>query len=207
METASAMPANRREQAAWRREQIIDAAMSVFGDKGVDAASMKQVATAAGVTQGLLYHYFTGKESLVLAVIAERGLLPELRRLLSGSERRRAEVVLPEVLAGFARMIEARAPLMAMLWAGAMTNPRIRAGLQEIIDEGHQLLAEYLAGRVAAGELREHDTRTAVQMLLAPCVLGQVIGRPLDPESVTSVVLQGLAVDRDHACRSSDRSP
>ena len=105
--SSDAMPVRRREQAEeWRRQRILDAALLVFGSKGVDAASMKEVAAAAGVTSGLLYHYFTSKEALSLAVTVERGFLSELRELLTGAGERPAAVVLPEVTAGFDRMLE-----------------------------------------------------------------------------------------------------
>jgi AcrR family transcriptional regulator len=200
-----AMPERRRELAEWRRERIIDAAMSVFGGKGVDAASMKDVAAAAGVTPGLLYHYFAGKEALVLAVISERGFLPELRLLLSTSEQRPARVVLPEVLTGFHRILAERAELIGLFLSGATTNPNIRQGLQEFVTEGQQLLGAYLSDRVAAGELRPHDPRAVAHVLLSSCVLGHVIGAPADPSTVVDVVLDGLTVrtdSPDHGGRS-----
>jgi AcrR family transcriptional regulator len=91
--SGAAMPQRRRDMAEWRREQILDAALLVFGTKGVHAASMKEVAAAAGVTSGLLYHYFTSKEALSLAVTVERGFLSDLRSLLSEKGERPAVVV------------------------------------------------------------------------------------------------------------------
>lgn len=186
-------PARRREQAEWRREQLLDAAMSVFGSKGVEAASTREVAAAAGVTPGLLYHYFGSKEALVLAVVAERGFLPELRQLLSGSTGRSAAAVLSEVLAGFSRLLAERAELVALFFSGAISNERIRDGLKAVVAEGQQLLADYLGARIAVGELREHDTAAAAQMLLAPVVLGQVTGFVVDPVAVAGVLVEGLA--------------
>ena len=81
------MPVRRRELAEWRRQRILDAALAVFGSKGVDGASIKDVAAAAGVAPGLLYHYFAGKEALSLAVTVERGFLPELRALLAKAQQ------------------------------------------------------------------------------------------------------------------------
>jgi TetR/AcrR family transcriptional regulator, cholesterol catabolism regulator len=45
----------RREQAEWRRERLLDAALEVFVSKGIDRATVKDIAQAAGVTPGLLY--------------------------------------------------------------------------------------------------------------------------------------------------------
>jgi AcrR family transcriptional regulator len=185
-------PTRRRERAEWRREQLLDAAMSVFGRKGVQAASTREVAAAAGVAPGLLYHYFASKEALVLAVVAERGFLPELRQLLSESTGHSAAVVLPHVLSGFSRLLANRAELVALFFSGAISNERIREGFKTLVAEGQQLLADYLAAQVALGELREHDTTAAAQMLLAPIVLGQVGGFVVDPVAVSGVLVKGL---------------
>ncbi len=185
----------RHAQAEWRREQLLDAAMAVFGSKGMEAASTRDVAAAAGVTPGLLYHYFESKEALALAVVAERGFLPELRQLLNGSIGHSADAVLSEVLSDFSRLLADRAELVAMFFSGAINNERIREGLKVFVAEGQQLLADYLEARIAMGELREHDTTAAAQMLLAPVVLGQVVGFAVDPVGVAGLLVDGLAVD------------
>jgi AcrR family transcriptional regulator len=190
-----AMPVRRREVAEWRRQRIIDAALAVFGRRGVDAASMKEVAAAAGVAPGLLYHYFSGKEALSLAVTVERGFLPELRELLAGARQRPAAVVLPEVTAGFDRMLSQRRALVGLFISGA-ANPKIRHGLEEIMRETHRLLGKYLSARVKAGELRPHDSRAVVQALFSPCAFGYIIGQPVDPTAVAQIVLEGIAATR-----------
>ena len=55
-----------------RREQIIDAAMRVFAQKGFMKATNKDVAREAGITPGLIYYYFESKEALLKAVLEER---------------------------------------------------------------------------------------------------------------------------------------
>src|ERR1700730_18997574 len=55
-----------------RREQIIDAAMRVFAEKGFTRASNKDIARAAGITPGLIYHYFVNKEDVLKAIIENR---------------------------------------------------------------------------------------------------------------------------------------
>src|ERR1700686_5698167 len=58
-----------------RREQIIDAAMRVFAQKGFARATNKDIAHEAGITAGLIYHYFKSKEDLLGIVIEERSPL------------------------------------------------------------------------------------------------------------------------------------
>ena len=192
-------PTGRRAQAAWRREQLLDAALAVFVDRGIDGATVKDITAAAGVTQGLLYHYFDGKDALVLAILQERGFLPELRQLLAGSGGRPADLVLPELAAGFGRLLADHAELVALFFAAGRANPAVRAGLQHYVAEGQQTLADYLTSRVAAGELRPHDSRAAAQLLLSTVVLGLVTGADTDPEAVVEVLLHGLTAGHPDA--------
>lgn len=52
-----------------KRRQILDGALDVFMARGFDAASMSDIATAAGVSKGTLYVYFEDKEHLFVALI------------------------------------------------------------------------------------------------------------------------------------------
>jgi AcrR family transcriptional regulator len=192
-------PSGRHAQAQWRRERLLDAALATFVDKGIDGATVKDITAAAGVTQGLLYHYFDDKDALVQTLLAERGFLPELRRLLTNPQSRPAEVVLPELAAGFRRLLADHAELVALFFAAGRANPAVRAGLQGFVAHGQQLLADYLAARVAAGELRPHDTRTAAQLLLSTVALGQVTGADTDPAAVVDVLLHGLTATPEDA--------
>jgi len=193
MNEVDAAPPRRREVAEWRRGQIIDAAMAVFGRAGVDAASMKQVAAEAGIAPGLIYHYFESKEALALAVIAERGFLPELRRVLAESGGRPTREVLPLIQAEFLQLLERRAHLAGVFAPSPNANPRIREGRQEIMAEGFRLLADYFDTRVNAGELRPHDTLASAQLLLASCVFDRLIDTPPEPNAIIDIILNGIA--------------
>ncbi len=52
-----------------RRESIIDAAETVFFSKGLENATMDDVANAAELSKGTLYLYFNSKEQIYLAII------------------------------------------------------------------------------------------------------------------------------------------
>jgi AcrR family transcriptional regulator len=51
-----------------RRLEILDAAMRIFGKKGVSKATVADIAEAAGVAKGTVYLYFGSKEHLLLAL-------------------------------------------------------------------------------------------------------------------------------------------
>jgi AcrR family transcriptional regulator len=53
-----------------RREQLLSAGVELFGRRGHDEVSIEDIADAAGVSKGLLYHYFPTKKDFVLAAVA-----------------------------------------------------------------------------------------------------------------------------------------
>ena len=59
-----------KEEALETREQLLDAAERVFRERGVGHASMAEVADAAGVTRGAVYHHFESKAELFQALMA-----------------------------------------------------------------------------------------------------------------------------------------
>jgi AcrR family transcriptional regulator len=56
-----------------RREEILKAALRIFARKGLAAARISDIAAAAGLSYGLVYHYFRDKES-IFATLVERAV-------------------------------------------------------------------------------------------------------------------------------------
>ena len=67
-------PRKWREDSAKRR-QIVQGARAIFLAQGFDAASMNDIARAAGVSKGTLYVYFDNKEQLFEAIVHEECLV------------------------------------------------------------------------------------------------------------------------------------
>lgn len=60
-----------RQRSAATREALVAAARPLFAEHGYAAVSTDQIAKAAGVTRGALYHQFAGKEELFAAVFEQ----------------------------------------------------------------------------------------------------------------------------------------
>lgn len=52
-----------------RRTQIIDAAMALFDDQGYSSTKIADITEKAGMSKGLVYHYFRSKEEILLAIL------------------------------------------------------------------------------------------------------------------------------------------
>ncbi|MBU5486033.1 TetR/AcrR family transcriptional regulator [Clostridium sp. MSJ-11] len=54
-----------------KKQRILDAAISVFIEKGFEEASMREIASAAGLTTGAIYHHFKNKDELFYHAVKE----------------------------------------------------------------------------------------------------------------------------------------
>lgn len=59
----------KREKLAEREDNIVTAASQIFHDRGMRAAKMSEIASAAGIAEGTLYLYFKNKEALFARVV------------------------------------------------------------------------------------------------------------------------------------------
>ena len=60
-----------KEEAAQTKAEILEAALKEFSQSGYEAARLEDIAAAAGVTRGAIYHHFDSKADLYLALIDE----------------------------------------------------------------------------------------------------------------------------------------
>ncbi|HEY6427483.1 MAG TPA: TetR/AcrR family transcriptional regulator [Acidimicrobiales bacterium] len=83
------------------RSRILQIALSLMSQRGVDGTSMRDLASAAGLNVASLYHYFPSKRDLLEAVLIEHGFFP-VQASTEAREGRTAnsplEVLLSEIL-------------------------------------------------------------------------------------------------------------
>ncbi len=65
------MPRSNKEQSAQTERRVREAARKLFAERGYTRVSIEQVADAAGVTRGAVYHHFDGRRGLFMAVLAD----------------------------------------------------------------------------------------------------------------------------------------
>src|ERR1700693_4646898 len=73
------MKSRRIDIAAIRREQIVEAAVSVITKQGLQGLSLSEIENRAGMSRGQLTYYFPAKEDILLAVFDRLVLLMHQR--------------------------------------------------------------------------------------------------------------------------------
>lgn len=192
-----------------RREQIIDAAMRVFAQKGFVRATNKDVAREAGITAGLIYHYFANKEALLMAVIEGRSPLKVFSALPTNAFTMPPEQFFPLVIQQMLRVVETEnfIALIKVVLPELLNNEQsfLAQVVPMALQRGLSFLGEYLEAQMQAGTLRRADTILNTQILFGSMV-GVVLRRQVlhDPAalkftheqiatSITETLLHGLA--------------
>ena len=171
--------AERREQyLETRRNQIIDAAIEVFGHKGLDVATVDEIAQAAGISKGTIYLYFKSKGEIFDAILAERSSLPFMNEVFSPGKMppELAELSLQSFLEQmgnkFLSMMDLYQPILHMVLADAYRFPvQAEHVYNNLIMKGNKMLADFLAAQSEAGKIRKLDS----PLITARCLIGMLI--------------------------------
>ena len=151
-----------------RREQIMEAALRVFAKKGFAGASNKDVADEAGITPGLIYHYFESKEALLKAIYQERSPVNIVRampeQILALPPDQFLRFVVQHMLTGVED--EKFLPLLRLYLPEAIFHPELAPFMTAIIAQGSQFMEGYLAARMESGELRKVDPALVTELVM-----------------------------------------
>jgi TetR/AcrR family transcriptional regulator of autoinduction and epiphytic fitness len=155
-----------------KRRQILDGADRVFSAKGFDAASMNDIAHAAGVSKGTLYVYFATKEDLFSALIEvkRRERTGEVFGLIGDDPD--VPATLTRFGAAFARFLTSDWTLRAQRVVLGVTErmPEIGRGFYaEGPGRCRPILADYLNRMTARGLLRVEDADLAAAQFVDLC--------------------------------------
>jgi len=163
----------RQQQASATKARIAEAAMRLFAEQGFAATSTRQIAQAAGISEGLIFRYFPTKLELLLALSGTRRTLTgEVKGLLEEVGDQPASVCLRRVAESFMRLARLEAHFLNMMLGESRTNDELYALFAHIVGSTAALLAGYLDTRVKAGELRRDlATESAARSFLGSLVL------------------------------------
>ena len=135
----------RRLAPAERREQILDTANTLFAERGYDEVTIEDIASAAGVTRGLVHHYFGGRKDVYIALIERLGAVREER--LPPPVGRTARARVKDSVSRWLDWTEANRTLwLATIARGEdMTDPDVSRIASELVRRAVAVLAAFHA--------------------------------------------------------------
>jgi AcrR family transcriptional regulator len=216
----SAAPTRRRRPDE-RPSQIVEAALDVFGEKGLAAARLDDIAKRAGLAKGTIYLYFPNKDELFRAVIrstlvAELELAESL--VASGTPDERFDaflrgwwsVICSPTFERVHRLVTSEIPKFPDL---------ARFYGVEVIARNHRLVSGIIRDGIAAGIYRESDPAATARMITGMFIIHGLwrskrsilshLGIPSDDmmfEQISDFLHAALRPDHKRAVHSSAHS-
>jgi AcrR family transcriptional regulator len=176
------MPRAKSAAPKWRRcpadrpEQIIKAALEVFGECGLANARLQDIAERAGVSKGTIYLYFPNKEELFREMIRQTAVAA-----IERAEQANVPGTPTNQLLAFMRGYWAfvRSPLFLTIYRLVLGElhqfPDLaRFYAHEVVARGQKLMAGIISRGIDAGEFREIDPMVAARMLVAIIVMNGI---------------------------------
>ena len=160
----------RRKEA--RPQEVIDAALELFAERGFAQTRLDDVAARAGISKGTVYLYFASKQDLFEAVIQDR-VTPWLEAIASQTidEQAPTDAVLREFLQwGWNQFLESKLYMIARVVLAESNNfPHLaQAYLREVMGPIHQHMMTLLERGQQRGEITGEVHRERVKVLLSP---------------------------------------
>lgn len=147
-----------------RKEQILYHALRLFVRKGLTATRMTDIASSAGVSQGLAYHYYSSKEAIFVELIKNAyGRMTEAAlglEKLELSPQEKITMAAEQLMKGFAEGETAALNFLLIIQASVYEAIPVEA---KKITAGRSVLHEVIAKIIIAGQrdgtFKPHDPR------------------------------------------------
>lgn len=176
MEISSPPEPRWQRRAEARPQELLEAALAEFVERGYAATRLEAVARRAGVSKGTLYLYYENKTELFKAVVRS-ALVTNLDEAdaavagYQGSSRELLAWLLTEMTRRISNSSLSGIPKLVISEAGNF--PEIaRFYFDEVIQRGRGLLQAVLRRGMERGEFRRVDPDYAWRVVMAPVLLG-----------------------------------
>jgi TetR/AcrR family fatty acid metabolism transcriptional regulator len=186
-----------------RRNQILDAAAKIFAEKGFHRTTTKEIAQAAGVSEGTIYNYFANKGDLLIGLITRLAKFDHLGSELTQAFQSDNRGFLTTLFSDRTGRIEQNIEMVRAVLPEILINPDLRERFyQQFVLPIAKVVEQALRARVEAGYIRAVNvplTVRAIQSMFAGLLILRVIGdKPLQAgwndmsDVVTALIFDGL---------------
>ena len=162
----------RRKEA--RPEEILDAALELFAEKGFSATRICDVAKKAGISKGTLYLYFDGKEAIFRAVVLEM-IAPKIAReeeLVEQFQGTTAELLKQMIYDWWSAIGETKLSAIPKLIISESGNfPELADFfVNKVVKRARNLYSKVISRGIVNGEFKVNDPDAVARLVIAPLV-------------------------------------
>jgi len=188
-----------------RRNQILDAAATVFAEKGFHRATTKEIAKTAGVSEGTIYNYFDSKADLLIGIMTRLAELEHLDEELADALQSDARDFLIAIFRQRMGLVQQKVETIQAVMPEILVNPALRERFrQQFVQPTTTLFEQYIRARVELGHIRPINVplavRTVQSMFVGLLILRIILGDELLqsewdelPEVVATIIFDGLS--------------
>ena len=173
--TPSKVTATHRRRKDARPQELLDAALLLFVEKGFSATRIEQVAARAGVSKGTLYLYFPSKAELFKAVVRVNlsALIVQAQQMADRFEGSAAELLRTLMHGWWQRVGSTSAgAIFKIILAEAGNFPELAQFYRdEVVRPAARLLGSAVGRGIRRGEFRDVPVHTASRALMSPLLL------------------------------------
>ncbi|MEI3611471.1 TetR/AcrR family transcriptional regulator [Pseudogracilibacillus sp. SO30301A] len=148
------------DRSAQSKEKLIDTALELFSLKGYTGTTVKDIAKEAGVTDGLIYHYFSSKEELLHAVLAKHNFLEDVQHILQFHDELPVDQTLYRLGKRLLELMVNKSSFVILVFGEAQRNEMMAGKLEKLINEGVVALSRFLEKRAQNGEIKQIDQQS-----------------------------------------------
>lgn len=162
-----------RQRSNRAHEQVLDAALKLFAERGIDATSMDAISEASGVSKATIYKHWADKDKLFLEVLSR--LKEDLPVFDSGDVR--ADIVALLSYRSPEKQSELQSRMMPHFMAYAARNPKFgQAWRARVMEPPRTRLTQLLKRAMEEGQLpQDLDIGLAVALLIGPMMYRHVL--------------------------------
>ncbi len=171
LNTENGKKLTKAEQAAIRRNQIIDTALKLFAEKGFGKTTIKDISEAAGTSLGLMYHYFASKDDLLVAIFERHSFLEPLRKMLTINRNKPVREVLYSLACNFYDLLTDKKELVNIVFNEMRINSSFNITWAIIPGEGIKLISDFLNANIESGKLKPHNTEVAARSMMYAVIM------------------------------------
>ena len=164
-----------RPRSLEAHEKVLNAALALFAERGIEATSMDSIAQASGVSKATIYNHWDDKEALLLEVmLMVNGLDREPEDVDTGDLQRDLTTVLTRKPPD--QFEDARNRMMPSMIAYSALHPEFgKAWRHRVMEPPRQCLKRVLRRGMARGVLPQNlDLEAAMALLLGPMLYAHV---------------------------------
>jgi AcrR family transcriptional regulator len=151
-----------------RKKQIMDASMIIFAAKGYGEATVADIAKAAGVSIGTIYHYYKDKRDLLLSLLQQTIISDSLVSLMQMMSTIKADDLIEPLFTDRLNLGMTLANILPFLLFEIQRDTKLRKQFaSQVVTPQLSKMEGYLRQQIESGHIRNVDEKVVIRIMLS----------------------------------------